>query len=54
MTPHLGSGAGQGIEDAYLLSQLLSHPQTTKENIQACNSEVSTCLTLKRISTAGP
>ncbi|KAI0782424.1 hypothetical protein BC629DRAFT_554712 [Irpex lacteus] len=34
MTPHLGSGAGTGIEDAYLLSQLLTHPQTTVDNIQ--------------------
>ncbi|KAI0032980.1 hypothetical protein K488DRAFT_48676, partial [Vararia minispora EC-137] len=27
MTPNLGMGAGQAIEDAYVLSQLLSHPQ---------------------------
>jgi salicylate hydroxylase len=33
MLPHLGSGAGQGIEDAYLLAQLLSHPKTTRDNI---------------------
>jgi len=26
MTPHQGSGAGQSIEDAYLLSSLLAHP----------------------------
>ena len=31
MTPHLGSGAGQGIEDAYILAVLLSHPLTTLE-----------------------
>ena len=34
MTPHVGAGAGQGIEDVYLLSQLLSHPQTTTDNIE--------------------
>ncbi|KAI0094261.1 FAD/NAD(P)-binding domain-containing protein [Irpex rosettiformis] len=35
MAPHLGAGAGQGIEDAYLLAQLLSDPQTTKANVEA-------------------
>ncbi|KAI0697527.1 FAD/NAD-P-binding domain-containing protein [Cytidiella melzeri] len=35
MVPHLGAGAGQGIEDAYLLSQLLSHPQTTIDNLES-------------------
>ena len=34
MLPHLGAGAGQGIEDAFLLSKLLSNPQTTLENIE--------------------
>ena len=34
MSPHLGSGAGQGIEDAYLLAQLLSHSQTTEANVE--------------------
>lgn len=34
MEPHLGAGAGQGIEDAYLLAQLLTHPQTTLDNIE--------------------
>lgn len=33
MLPHLGAGAGQGIEDAYLLGKLLGHPQTTLANI---------------------
>lgn len=33
MLPHLGAGAGQGIEDAYLLGKLLGHPQTTLENV---------------------
>ena len=33
MTPHMGAGAGQGIEDVYLLSQLLTHTQTTQDNI---------------------
>lgn len=34
MAPHLGAGAGQGIEDAYLLAQLLSDPRTTKVNVE--------------------
>ncbi|EIW63980.1 FAD/NAD-P-binding domain-containing protein [Trametes versicolor FP-101664 SS1] len=34
MLPHLGAGAGQGLEDAYLLSRLLSHPQTHINNIE--------------------
>jgi hypothetical protein len=34
MLPHLGAGAGMGIEDAYVLSQLLSHPQTNISNIE--------------------
>ncbi|KAI0070639.1 FAD/NAD(P)-binding domain-containing protein [Panus rudis PR-1116 ss-1] len=33
MTPHQGSGAGQAIEDAYILSRLLSHPCTTRDNL---------------------
>ncbi|KAI0094260.1 FAD/NAD(P)-binding domain-containing protein [Irpex rosettiformis] len=35
MAPHLGAGAGQGIEDAYLLAQLLSAPRTTRNNVEA-------------------
>ncbi|KZT74947.1 FAD/NAD(P)-binding domain-containing protein [Daedalea quercina L-15889] len=35
MLPHLGSGAGQGIEDAYILGQLLGHPQTHASNVEA-------------------
>ncbi|KAJ3557014.1 hypothetical protein NM688_g1702 [Phlebia brevispora] len=34
MLPHLGAGAGQGIEDAWLLAKLLSHEQTTAENVE--------------------
>jgi hypothetical protein len=33
MLPHLGAGAGQGIEDAYALCRLLSHPTITKSNL---------------------
>ena len=33
MLPHLGAGAGQGIEDVYALCRLLSHPTTTKSNL---------------------
>ncbi|KAI0699375.1 FAD/NAD(P)-binding domain-containing protein [Cerioporus squamosus] len=35
MLPHLGAGAGQGIEDAFLLTRLLSHPDTSMANMQA-------------------
>lgn len=34
MTPHQGSGAGQGIEDAYVLGSLLGHPSVTLGNIR--------------------
>lgn len=34
MFPHLGAGAGQGLEDAYVLTRLLSHPQTTASNVE--------------------
>ncbi|KAJ7698138.1 hypothetical protein B0H17DRAFT_1051225 [Mycena rosella] len=33
MTPHQGSGAGQAIEDAYILATVLGHPSTTRETI---------------------
>lgn len=33
MTPHQGLGGGQGIEDAYILAQLLAHSQTTAANL---------------------
>ncbi|EED78110.1 predicted protein [Postia placenta Mad-698-R] len=35
MLPHLGAGAGQCIEDAYVIAQLLGHPGTTGSNIEA-------------------
>ncbi|KAF8075333.1 hypothetical protein FPV67DRAFT_1728536 [Lyophyllum atratum] len=31
MAPHQGSGAGQAIEDAYILATLLGHPTTTRD-----------------------
>lgn len=34
MLPHLGAGAGQGIEDAAMLAALLGNPQTTSDNIE--------------------
>lgn len=37
MLPHLFAGAGQGIEDAYLLGELLGHPQATPDNIEVCH-----------------
>ena len=33
MMPHLGAGAGAGIEDAFVLARLLAHPRTTRENL---------------------
>ncbi|KAL0577537.1 hypothetical protein V5O48_004435 [Marasmius crinis-equi] len=32
-TPHQGTGAGQAIEDAYILAELLGHPLTTRGTI---------------------
>ena len=34
MLPHLGAGAGQALEDAYLLSRLLSHPQAAASKLE--------------------
>ena len=34
MQTHLGAGAGQGVEDAYLLAQLLSHSHTSQANVE--------------------
>jgi len=33
MLPHLGAGVGQGLEDVYTICRLLSHPTTTKSNL---------------------
>jgi len=33
MTPHLSSGAGQAIEDAFVLGRLLAHPLSTLSNV---------------------
>ncbi|KAF9270736.1 salicylate hydroxylase [Marasmius fiardii PR-910] len=33
MLPHLGSGLGQGFEDVYILTRLLTHPSTKKSNL---------------------
>ncbi|KAG1745182.1 hypothetical protein EDB19DRAFT_1906310 [Suillus lakei] len=35
MKPHLGAGAGQAIEDAFVLGRLLAHPLTTFDNVPA-------------------
>ncbi|KAM5532659.1 hypothetical protein V8D89_013703 [Ganoderma adspersum] len=35
MCPHLGAGAGQCIEDAFMLAQLLARPDITKANVSA-------------------
>ncbi|KAG8215970.1 hypothetical protein J3R82DRAFT_7952 [Butyriboletus roseoflavus] len=33
MTPHFGAGAGQAIEDAFVLGRLIAHPLTTLSRI---------------------
>ncbi|TDL26047.1 salicylate hydroxylase, partial [Rickenella mellea] len=33
MMPHLGSGGGQAVEDAYVLAALLAHPHATRSTI---------------------
>lgn len=55
MLPFLGAGAGQGIEDAYLLAELLSNPQTTTKNVEvrAARSFWSCTLT-HHLATGGP
>ncbi|KAG1734939.1 uncharacterized protein EDB91DRAFT_577444 [Suillus paluster] len=35
MTPHFAAGAGQAIEDAFVLGRLLAHPLTTLDNVPA-------------------
>ncbi|RPD82203.1 FAD/NAD-P-binding domain-containing protein [Lentinus tigrinus ALCF2SS1-7] len=35
MLPHLGAGAGQGLEDALLLVRLLKRPETNRDNLPA-------------------
>lgn len=35
LLPHCGSGAGQAIEDAYVLGQLLTDSRVTRANAQA-------------------
>ncbi|KAI0749249.1 FAD/NAD(P)-binding domain-containing protein [Daedaleopsis nitida] len=42
MLPHLGAGAGQGLEDAYVLARLLSHPDTHAGNVEAVLAAYST------------
>ncbi|TFY80957.1 hypothetical protein EWM64_g3057 [Hericium alpestre] len=34
MLPHLGAGAGQGIEDSYVITRLLAHPQANATNLE--------------------
>lgn len=55
MLPHLGAGAGQGIEDAYLLSELLAHPQTTAANVEVRAASLSDSVTARsRSASATP
>ena len=35
MLPHQGAGAGQGLEDAYLLAQLFSYAEINTQNVKA-------------------
>lgn len=34
MLPHLGAGAGQGVEDALAIVKLLGHPNTNNGNVE--------------------
>lgn len=34
MLPHLGAGASQGLEDAYVLVRLLSQPEANASNVE--------------------
>lgn len=43
MLPHLGAGAGQCIEDGYLLANLLSLPEVTTDNVEVTISSACTC-----------
>lgn len=36
MLPHLGTGAGRGLEDVLLLVRLLTRPETQCSNVAAC------------------
>lgn len=33
MTPHCGQGAGQALEDSFILGRLLGHPKTTRKTL---------------------
>ena len=35
MSPYQGSGAGQAVEDAYVLGSILANPLTTLENVSS-------------------
>ncbi len=34
MLPHLSAGAGQGVEDAFVLARLLGDPRTNASNLE--------------------
>lgn len=34
MLPHLSAGAGQGVEDAFVLARLLGDPRTNTTNLE--------------------
>lgn len=40
MLPHLGAGVGQGIEDTYILCELLGNPQTKLSNLEVCINDL--------------
>ena len=44
MLPHLGAGAGQGLEDAYVLTRLVSYPETNVNNLEVCRYNHPTTL----------
>ena len=44
MLPHLGAGVGQGIEDTWVLTQLLAHPETNLSNLEVSSPSVQDLL----------
>ena len=53
MLPHLGAGAGQGIEDALVIVTLLKHPRVSKSNIEVCPNLCLFCFGFFSISVKG-
>ena len=53
MLPHLGAGAGTGIEDVFVLTSLLAHPHTLSANLPVRPQSDSVILTREAHSLGG-